>query len=168
MCLLVISNCNETLDPSRLISVSARINALIDHARVEQRPLAFLQSTHGTSFDGIGIRIGRYEPMFTVRDHGHALPSGLIDFIVGHAASQIQLAGVSALHQFERLGWVLHRSGFTTKIDAECVLFTDNACRHGVADGFNSHQLIENDPFTVSPFVRRASMKNQSTRWPSA
>ena len=167
MCLLVISNWSEKLDPARL-DVSRRINALIEQARVAQRPLAFLRGTKGVSFDDIGLRIGRYEPIFTANDFGCTLPSGLIDFIVDGAASEIQLAGVASLYSFERLQDVLHRSGYTTIIGAKSVLFVDKVEADDVNGAYGPPQLIENDPFTWGLFVRSASMKNQSTRWPNA
>lgn len=168
MCLLVISNCSEKLDRARLQDASQRINALIDQARVARRPLAFLQGTEGVSFDGIGLRIGRYEPIFTARDFGCSLPSGLIDFIVGRAAGEIQLAGVATLHSFECLQSVLHRSGYTTMISARSALFVDKIGADNVSGAFGPPQLIENDLFTEGLIVRSASMKNQSTRWPNA
>ncbi len=165
MCLLVISNCCEPLDRRRLFNVSERINALIDQARVAQRPLAFLQGTEGLSFDGIGLRIGRYEPIFTVSDFGGTLPSGLIDFIVGRAEREIQLAGVAALSTFERLQRLLHHCGYSTVIGAESALFEDQAYANGE---IGPSQLMVNDPFTGRLVARSASMKNQSTRWPNA
>lgn len=168
MCLLVISNWSEKLDLARRLDVSKRINGLIDQARVARQPLAFLQGTKGVSFDGIGLRIGRYEPIFTASDFGGTLPSGLIDFIVGSAAHEIQLAGVASFNSFERLLGVLHRSGYTTVISAKSVLFVDKLDEDNVNGAFELPQLIENDPFTEGLVVRSASMKNQSTRWPNA
>jgi hypothetical protein len=168
MCLLVISNWSEKLDLARRLYVSRKINALIEQARVAQRPLAFLQGTKGVSFDGIGLRIGRYEPIFTASDFGGTLPSGLIDFIVGSAAREIQLAGVASFYSFERLLGVLHRSGYTTMIGVKSVLFVDKIGADDVYGAYGPPQLIENDPFTEGLVVRSASMKNQSTRWPNA
>jgi len=168
MCLLVISNYFEKLDPSRLLCVSRRVNELINGARVDGRPLAFLQSQNGASFDSVGIRIGRYEPIFTTCDRGEMMPSGLIDFIVRHAANQVHLAGVAALSQFEQLGHALHRSGYTAVIEAETTFLAGSA-RSGDASGVGSlHQFKENDAFTGSPLIWSASIKNQSTRWPNA
>ena len=168
MCLLVISNCSEKLDQARVHDASQRINTLIDQARIARRPLAFLQGTEGVSFDGIGLRIGRYEPIFTARDFGCALPSGLIDFIVGRAVDEIQLAGVATHYSFERLQGVLHRSGYTTMMGAKSVLLVDKMDADDVNGAFGPPQLIKNDPFTDELIVRSASMKNQSTRWPNA
>jgi len=168
MCLLVVSNYFEKLDPTHLLCVSGRLNAVINEARVDERPVAFLQSQNGASFDSVGVRIGRYEPIFTADDHDNTIPSGLIDFIVGQAANQIQLAGVAALSQFERLGRALHRSGYSTKIEAETTLLVGSVWS-GNASRFDSlSQFSENDAFTASPLVWSASMKNQSTRWPNA
>lgn len=168
MCLLVISNYFERLDPSRLLYSSVRINELVDAARVKNQPVAFLQGLNGASFDSIGVRIGRYEPIFTVCDVGRALPSGLIDFVVAHAASQIQLAGVAALNQFERCVHALHRSGYAAVIEAESVLFVDGDWGDKAKALRCLSQFMENDAFTLRPFAGAASMKNQSTRWPNA
>ena len=165
MCLLVISNCFEAPDRDQLHDISENINALIDRARVARRPLAFLQGPEGVSFDGIGLRIGRYEPIFTVGDFGGTLPSGLIDFIVGRSERQIQLAGVAEFSRFERLRRLLRRCGYTATMDFESVLFVDQICADGAMD---LPQLMENDPFTKGLIARSASKKNQSTRWPNA
>ncbi len=153
MCLLVISNCLEKLDRSRLSGVSTEINKVISAARLEMRPLAFLQSSNGMSFDELGVRIGRYEPIFTIRGHRETLPSGLIDFVVRNATNQIQLAGVAVLSHFDQLSAILLKSGYTTTIEQESVLMLDSSPVPD-ADGVQgSSQLMEYDTFAASPFV---------------
>lgn len=145
-----------------------QISRVIGAARTSMRPLAFLQGSDGMSFDDLGLRIGRYEPLFKMPQIGEALPPSLIDFIVGNATTQIQMAGVSARSQFDHFGHVLQRSGFAMTIDPESALML-NSLQDGEANRYQAlSQFIENDAFTASPFVWSASTKNQSTRWPNA
>lgn len=145
-----------------------QISKLINAARISMRPLAYLQSSNGMSFDDLGVRIGRYEPVFTIPSIGEALPSRLIDFIVGNAANQVQLAGVAARSQFEHFGLILLRSGFTTTIESQSALMLDGLQDDDANRVQMLSQFMENDPFTANPFAWSASMKNQSTRWPNA
>jgi|GEM_PF-3011673 len=129
MCVLVLSNYFEAIDPIAASKVSTQIDELINHARVEQRPVAFLQCKDGRGFGGLGVRVGRYEPIFVLPERGAQLPSGLIEFIVRHAGASIELAGVAAERQFQRLQDTLQRSGYSTRMARETTLIVSDAPR---------------------------------------
>lgn len=122
MCVLVISNYFETPDPGHLVCVSTRINEVIDDARVNRRRVAFIQYQNGSGFNAIGVKVGRYEPVFTAGRGDAALSAGLIEFIVRYATTEIDLAGVASLREFERIRGSLRRSGYATKIDPRAAI----------------------------------------------
>ena len=164
----MINTSVEPLDKRQLARVSMRLKKLINAARAELRPLAFLHGAHGNSFDELGLRIGRYEPVFTARVGDDIMPAGLIEFIVGQAGQQVQIAGIAALEQFERLGQIFQRSGYSATIAERSVMFLNAASKDERHRRQALFQLMENDAFTASPVDLSASLKNQSTRWPNA
>jgi hypothetical protein len=129
MCVLVLSNYFEAIDPLAASRVSTQIDELINRARVDQRAVAFLQCKEGRGFGGLGVRVGRYEPIFVLPERGAKLPSGLIEFIVRHAEASIEIAGVAAWRQFQRLQDTLQRSGYATMMARETTLIVSDAPR---------------------------------------
>lgn len=129
MCVLVLSTYFETIDPLAASKVSTQIDALISRARVDQRPVAFLQCKAGPGLGGLGVRVGRYEPIFVLPETGTKLPNGLIEFIVRHAEASIELAGVAAWRQFQRLQDTLKRSGYSTRMTRETTLIVSDVPR---------------------------------------
>lgn len=108
------------LEPSGLTELSNELRRRIDDARVAQRPVAFVHDRQGIGLNGLGLRVGRYEPIFNNAEF--SLPEGLIDFIVSSQDSEISLAGIAELDQFEELQSVLTRSGFPTRLDRSAIL----------------------------------------------
>lgn len=117
MCLLVVCRQVGRLDPVRLASVSETLSSVIDAARVDHRPVAYLQKRQGVGFDGIGVRIGRYEPVFGTSESEETLPEGLIDFILSHSGSRISLAGIADWAKFEEFQSMLSKAGLRASID---------------------------------------------------
>lgn len=108
------------LDPSGLSKLGNKLRRRIDDARVAQRPVAFVHDRKGIGLSGLGLRIGRYEPIFNNAEF--SLPEGLIDFIVSNSDPEISLAGIAELNHFEELQSVLTRSGFPTRLDRSAIL----------------------------------------------
>lgn len=125
MCLLVVCHHVGRLDPVRLESVSEVLSDVIDAARVDRRPVAYIQKRQGVGFDGLGVRIGRYEPVFGTSETEGILPDGLIDFIVSNAPSRISLAGFADWAKFEEFKSVLTRAGLRASIDAAAIPSND-------------------------------------------
>lgn len=124
MCLLIVCGHVGRLDPAILPSVSDTLSRVIDHARVEQRPVAYVQKRHGVGFDRLGVRIGRYEPIFGAFEAGETLPHGLIDFILKSSQAGISLAGFAQRSQFQRFKTILSRAGIYADIDAAAISST--------------------------------------------
>jgi len=117
MCLLVICSHAGRLEPSLLEGFSDRLRQIVDSARVDRRPVAYVQRREGISLNGLGLHIGRYEPIFGAFDIESGLSSGLIDFITKSATTHISLAGLADWDQLERFRGLLMRAGFKTEID---------------------------------------------------
>ena len=168
MCILVLSNFCDALDQTAASEVSCEIGLLIDRARVDRRAVAFIQRKDGSSFGRLGVRIGRYEPIFTLCETDGNLPYGLTEFIVRHAGASIELAGFAARDQFEGLSQTLQRSGYSTSIAPETsfmvsdeILCTQPSCR--CQDQWSGY-----DPLNCAELSCLASRKNHSTFWPRA
>ena len=129
MCVLVLSHYFEALDPLAASNVSVQIGELIDRARVDQQAVAFLQCKDGSGFGRLGVRVGRFEPIFLLPQKGSKLPHALIEFIVRHAGASIELAGVATWRQFARLQETLQRSGYTTRMARATTLIVSEAPR---------------------------------------
>ena len=125
MCLLVVCHQVGRLDPIRLASVSETLSSVIDAARVDDRPVAYLQKRQGVGFDGIGVRIGRYEPVFGTSETEETLPEGLIDFILSHSGSRISLAGIADWAKFEEFQSILSKAGLRASIDPAVISPSD-------------------------------------------
>lgn len=117
MCLLVVCHHAGHLDPIRMETVSETLSSVIDAARVDHRPVAYIQKRQGVGFDGLGVRIGRYEPVFGTSESEDVLPDGLIDFILSNAQSRISLAGFADWAKFEEFRSVLTNAGLLASID---------------------------------------------------
>lgn len=168
MCILVLSNFCAALEQSAASQVSSKIGQLIDRARFDRRAVAFIQRKDGSSFGRLGVRIGRYEPIFTLCNPGGKLPYGLTEFIVRHAGTSIELAGIGARDQFEGLRNTLQRSGYSTRfapettfMAAEEILCRDLNCQ--CQDQWSGY-----DPLNCAELSCLASRKNHSTFWPTA
>ncbi len=168
MCVLVVSDYPPALDAACLSQVSTHIGELICFARMEQRPIAFLHHRDGSGFGGMGIRIGRYDPIFTMSASGDVLSAGLAEFIVRNARQPIHLAGIATAPCFSRLRRILDRSGYAIEMDQRSTLILNDGINatHTLCD--HAFQLSEYGPFICGDTARAASRKNQSTRWPSA
>jgi hypothetical protein len=121
MCLLIMYHGPERLDPSRRHTIRERLGKLIDHARVEHRPVAYMRENTAFGFHTLGLDIGRYEPIFGVFQGETILPDGLIDFIVKSKTPRISLAGFADWAQFEAIKSVLSRAGLEADIEAEAI-----------------------------------------------
>ncbi|MEL6414746.1 MAG: hypothetical protein AAFQ15_07390 [Pseudomonadota bacterium] len=75
------------------------------------------ESSEGLS--ALGIKIGRYEPIFRA---GRDLPEGLIDFIVSSEDRNVSLSGVAEPNLFERVRSVLRRAGVPAELDSSAIL----------------------------------------------
>ena len=169
MCVLVVSDYPPALDAACLSRVSVHIGERVCFARMEQRPVAFLHHRDGSGFGGMGVRIGRYDPIFTMSACGSVLSAGLTEFIVRNAAQPIHLAGIATVRCFSRLRRILERSGYSIEMDPKSTLMLNagiNAAHPLCGD--SAYQLSEYGPFICGDTVCAASRKNQSTRWPSA
>ncbi len=125
MCLLVVCHHAGRLDPLRLASVSKTLSNVIDAARVDRRPVAYIQKRQGVGFDGLGVRIGRYEPVFGTSETEDILPDGLIDFILSTSDSRISLAGFADWAKFEEFRTVLTNAGLRASIDDAAISPSD-------------------------------------------
>ena len=115
MCLLVLCDTPSGMEPSGL----SKLHARIDDARVSQRPIAFVHNQQGEGLSKLGIRIGRYEPIFSSEMN---LPDGLIDFIVANSGRKVRLDGVAERNLFERVRSVLVRAGLSAELDRSALL----------------------------------------------
>lgn len=164
MCVLVVSDYPPALDAACLSQVSAHIGELVCFARMDQRPVAFLHQRDGSGFGSMGIRIGRYDPIFTMSACGDVLSAGLAEFIVRNARQPIQLAGIATAPCFSRLRRSLDRSGYATEMDQTSTLILNDRINatHTLCD--HAFQLSEYGPFICGDTACAASRKNQSTR----
>ncbi|MEP1142596.1 MAG: hypothetical protein ABJH52_02660 [Henriciella sp.] len=121
MCLVIVCNHIGRLDPAILPSISDTLSRVIDDARVERRPVAYVQKRYGVGFDRLGVRIGRYEPIFGAFEAGESLPDGLIDFILKSSEAGIRLAGFAQRSQFQRFQTILSKAGIFADIDAAAI-----------------------------------------------
>jgi hypothetical protein len=108
----------DRLDPAQRDSISETLSSVIDDARVEQCPVAYVRETKGFGFHSLGLNIGRYEPIFGTLESDRLLPDGLIDFIIKSGAREIRLAGFAEWAQFEKIKSVLSRAGLEANIEA--------------------------------------------------
>ena len=115
MCLLVLSASKRAPDPSGL----TRLHERIDDARVSQQPVAFVQHHNSEGLNELGIRIGRYEPIFSAERN---LSDGLIDFILSSSVRQVSLAGVADVKLFEQIRSILTRAGLAAELDRAAIL----------------------------------------------
>lgn len=111
----------ERLDPSSRQTIRERLGKVIDHARVERRPVAYVREKTAFGFHTLGLDIGRYEPIFGIFEGETILPDGLIDFIVNSKTPRISLAGFADWAQFEAVKSVLLRAGLEADIEAEAI-----------------------------------------------
>ena len=107
----------DRLDPARRHSVSEALTNVIDDARVEQRPVAYVRESKGFGFHSLGLKIGRYEPIFGTSESDRMLPDGLIDFIMKSGMREIRLAGFADWAHFEQTKSVLSRAGLVANIE---------------------------------------------------
>lgn len=168
MCVLLVSDYSDALDDARISQISGQIEELVFAARMAYRPIAFLHRKSGSGFGPFGVRIGRYDPVFTMSDCGAMISDGLAEFIVRHSVKPIQLAGVATARQFSRLSEIFKRAGLTTQMARRSILLLEDAAPMGrpLCDG--AVQLSEYGPFICEETACAASRKNQSTRWPRA
>ena len=167
MCILVISNFLRVFDHSRFVQVSKSVQAHIDDARTKQRAVAFVQSQQSAGFDEMGVRIGRFDPIFRMRPCESILPFGLTDFILGHAPKRVSVIGMTTRDQFLQIVRTLNQAGIAAGGEANAILLSAHLARSGLHRGEAASQFIENDALTWSWREGSASKKNQSTRWPS-
>ncbi|MCR9270607.1 MAG: hypothetical protein ACX94B_07875 [Henriciella sp.] len=118
MCLLVVCHHVGGLDPTVLKTVSDTLSRVIDAARVDQRPVAYIQERQSVGFDGLGLHVGRYEPIFGQSESDGVLPDGLIDFLLRSPETGITLAGFADWSKFEAVQSVLTKAGLCAHIDA--------------------------------------------------
>ena len=111
----------DKLDPAQRHLVSETLTNVIDDARVEQRPVAYVRESKGFGFHSFGLKIGRYEPVFGTAESDRMLPDGLIDFIMKSGMREIRLAGFADWAQFEKIKSVLSRAGLNANIEAEAM-----------------------------------------------
>lgn len=168
MCILVLSHFCTALDQTAASRVCLEIAQLIDRARVDRRAVAFIQRKDGVSFGRLGVRIGRYEPIFTLCEPGGKLPYGLTEFIVQHAGACVELAGIAARHQFEGLSDTLRRSGYATNIAAKTSLWVSGEIHCRDFSCQCQDQWSGYDPLNCAELSCFASKKNHSTFWPRA
>ncbi len=122
MCLLVISVFGGGQKHEDLAEVAVHIKDRIEEARQSGRAIAYIQSARGPGFEGLGVRIRRYDPVFRSVGPIFRMPPALIDFIVESAPAQINLIGVAEQRVFERLREIFGRTGFFTRLDAHAIL----------------------------------------------
>lgn len=122
MCLLVISDFGGGQNQEDLAEVAAHIKDRIEEARLNGRAIAYIQSARGPGFEGLGVRIRRYDPVFRSVGRVFQMPPALIDFIVDSAPAQINLIGVAEQRVFERLREIFSRTGYFTRLDARAIL----------------------------------------------
>lgn len=168
MCVLVVSDYPDTLDPGRLAEISSHISALVCDARLEHRSVAFLHRKDGSGFGHFGLRIGRYDPIFTMSACGNVISAGLAEFVVRRAAQPIRLAGVASAAQFRRLRDMFQMAGYASQIESRSTLMLDAFAHLPEAHDYEAVQFSEYGPFLCGDSACAASRKNQSTRWPSA
>ncbi len=168
MCVLVVSDYSDTLDRGRLAEISSHISAVVCTARLEHRSVAFLHRKGGSGFGHLGVRIGRYDPIFTMSACGRVMSAGLAEFVVRRAAQPIQLAGIAAAIQFTRLRDMFQKAGYASQIHPQSILMLDAFAHMPEAHDHDAIQLSEYGPFLCVDSACAASRKNQSTRWPSA
>lgn len=167
MCVLIISDCNELPEPARLPKVSAHLRMLIKRARAAHRPVAFMHRKYGLGFDKIGIKIARYEPVFPLDMRETGLPAGLTDFVVGHRTSRLHLAGIASHERFRSLYSMFFRCGIQLEIDDNTRLCLSKERDPTCIAPSGEAQFSEYEAGACSIFDCSASIKNQSTRWPS-
>ncbi len=122
MCLLVISAFGGGQSQEDLAEVAVQIRDRIDEARQSGRAIAYIQSARGPGFEGLGVRIRRYDPVFRAVEPIFQLPTALIDFIVDSAPTQIGLIGVAEKRVFERLRAIFGTTGYFTRLDPLAIL----------------------------------------------
>lgn len=118
MCLLIVCHHVGGLDPADLEIVSDTLSRVIDAARVDHRPVAYIQERDGVGFDGLGVHVGRYEPIFGQSATDGVLPDGLIDFILRSPEPGITLAGFADWSKFKAVQSVLKKAGLFAQIDS--------------------------------------------------
>ena len=125
MSLLVISDYRGAPERSRLDKVSKCLRDRIDAERSAQGSVGFVQRRNGAGFEALGIRIGRYEPVFSTYDLSGKFPAALIDFIVTAAPIRIELAGIAAPSVFSRYRSILGRAGYEVRYCLGAILPID-------------------------------------------
>ena len=163
MCILVLCHFNALRDHTEVSHVSVRLADFVDQARVDCRPIGFLQYRDSAGFDRMGIRIGRYEPLFNNPLCGSVLPDGLMEFVARHMHGSVQLAGVAPWQTFQRLFEIFTRSDVPTILDSNVSVMVTDPADSAAQSGSSAFQLNEYDPRS---FRGAASRKNQSARWP--
>ena len=121
MCLVVINAVTGELDQNRSQQVAARIGDVVNRARTERVPVAHLHQTRRVTSKGLGVPIGRYEPVFQANDLDAELPPGLIDFIIASPSQLIRLVGAATEQQFNRLHAILRDAGCHAEIESQAV-----------------------------------------------
>jgi hypothetical protein len=164
MCVLVISNLLRVFDHSRLAQISNRVQARIDEARVQQRAVAFVQNQQSAGFDEMGVRVGRYDPIFRMQASEDTLPTGLTDFIVRHSPERVSVVGITTRQQFLRIIRTLGLAGISAGGEANAILLSAGT----LSPAKPQDQFTEYDALAWKLWDGSASKKNQSTRWPSA
>ena len=147
MCVLVVSDYSDALDRGRLAEISSHISALVCDARLEHRSVAFLHRKGGSGFGHFGVRIGRYDPIFTMSSCGTVMSAGLADFVVRRAGQPVQLSGVAAAAQFNRLRDMFQTAGYASQIDPQSILMLDAFAHMTEARHHDAIQLSEYGPF---------------------
>ena len=122
MCLLIISDYVDALEPKQVQDVSLALHKCIARARMGGRPVGFVQRRRGAGFEALNVRIGRYEPVFAASDMAATLPPALIDFVVARMPSHIELAGVAQAQTFARYESVFRGAGYHVRIDHAATL----------------------------------------------
>lgn len=168
MCILVISNLLRVLDHSRFVQVSKSVQDRIDEARLKQRPVAFVQNDQSAGFDEMGVRIGRYDPIFRMRACEDVLPDGLTDFIVRQSPRRVSVLGMTTRQQFSRIIRALNLAGIPAGGEANAILLAKGPANLTNGQSDPPDQFNEYDPLMWSRREGSASKKNQSTRWPRA
>ncbi|MEL7109176.1 MAG: hypothetical protein AAGJ68_15275 [Pseudomonadota bacterium] len=164
MCVLIISNFLRALDHARFVEVSKSVQARIDEARLQQRAVAFVQNHQSAGFDEMGVRIGRYDPIFRMQACEDTLPTGLTDFIVRHSPMRVSVLGMTTRQQFLRITQTLGQAGISAGGEANAILLSAGA----PAPAKQQDQFNEYDALAWRRWDGSASKKNQSTRWPRA
>ena len=164
MCILVISDYSDVGYDPRLAQISREISDLVCSARIESRSIAFLQRKGGSGFGALGLRIGRYDPIFILSDRGDFISDGLVEFILRHSVQPIQLAGVATAPRVSRLEQMFRCAGLAVQIAPRCALILDTPANANQAHQHSGIQLSEYGPFVCDESACAASRKNQSTR----